>query len=128
MNKTFAKHEKLKSKKAIEQLFLKGKRIKKFPIQLLYVEKTDDECVIQVGFVAPKKKIKLAVHRNKIKRLLKETFRKNKSIFYKNIVNSHNLMFIYVAHTEISYAEIEIAMVKLGVEFDKKKEREKNKK
>lgn len=123
MNQTFSKHERLKNKKAIEQLFAEGKHIKKFPIQLVYMKNKEETKTIKVAFAVPKKKIKLAVYRNRIKRLLREVYRKNKDLFYKNLVNSHHFIFIYTANYEIPYHKMETIIKQIGVEFYKKNEK-----
>ena len=55
MGFTFKKDEKLKSKKLIEKLFLKGKFIKKHPIKVIFL-KVDEKAIKKinkVGFSVP---------------------------------------------------------------------------
>lgn len=118
MTFTLGKEEKLKSKKIIELLFKEGKRIKSFPIQLIYLPVNHkSEPPIQVGFSVPKRNIKLAVNRNRIKRLLREVYRKQKHLFSKEINEKYVFMFIYMAKQEINYADLELTMQKLSTKF-----------
>ena len=100
MRQTFKKGEKLKSKKLIEQLFERGKRLKSFPIQLVYLEiDHKSDFLIQAGFSVPKKRFKKAVDRNRIKRLMREAYRLHKHKL-PNITDldtkKHIFMFIYM--------------------------------
>jgi ribonuclease P protein component len=114
MRYTLGKDEKLKSKIFIEQLFAEGKRVKSFPLQLIYLPvKLDSKFPIKVGFSVPKRNIKLAVHRNRIKRLMREVYRKNKYDFSENITKQYTMMFIYMERKEIKQADIELSMKKL---------------
>ena len=76
---TFGKDEKLCSQKAITDLFSKGKQIFKHPVKLLWMPVEPgsggrNKVLISVS----KRNFKRAVDRNKIKRLLRECYRKNK--------------------------------------------------
>lgn len=78
---SISKEERLKSTKAFASLFREGNSVKAFPIRLVYrFQAIDSEAkpLIKIGFVASKKKFRHAVHRNRIKRLMRETYRTNK--------------------------------------------------
>ncbi|WP_457615925.1 ribonuclease P protein component [Lutibacter sp.] len=118
MRYTLGKNEKLKSKKQIELLFEEGNRIKKFPLQLIYLQKDlQSDFPIKVGFSVPKRQIKLAVHRNRIKRLMREVYRKNKYLYSENLNNTYVFMFIYMANSELDYKTIEEALKKISSKF-----------
>lgn len=89
MRNTFGKNERLKSQKAIGELFEKGKHINVYPLKLVWLtQRTDkpDKYPAKVVLSVSKKKFKKAVDRNRIKRLLKETYRTNK----KELINTLN--------------------------------------
>ena len=65
------------------------------------------------GFSVPKKFIKTAVQRNRIKRLMRESFRKNKYIVMTGAKQQYALMFIYLSREDISQIKMEQLMVNL---------------
>ena len=118
MRYTLGKDEKLKGRKLIELLFSEGKRVKSFPIQLIYFKNNrETEVAIKAGFSVPKRNIKLAVNRNRIKRMLREVYRLNKFKFLDNLKDPYVFMFIYMAKEEINYADLEQALHKLHEKF-----------
>ncbi|WP_457618246.1 ribonuclease P protein component [Lutibacter sp.] len=118
MRYTLGKYEKLKSKKAIEQLFAEGNRINSFPLQLIYLKnKHQSKFPIKVGFTVPKRSVKLAVHRNRIKRVMREVYRKNKHLFSNNLKEHYIFMFIYSAKEEIKQEDLEFSLKKISTKF-----------
>ena len=93
MDQSYPKKEKLKSQKLIEKLFAEGKGITVFPIKLIYLKIDSNN---QVGVSASKKNFKKAVDRNRIKRLLRETYRLNKNLLIDNNVQGYALMILYL--------------------------------
>ena len=78
---TLKKEDRLKSRKAIEELFKDGKSINIFPIRIFYLLSSDVNArtnKLQAGFSVSIKKFKKAVDRNRIKRLLREAYRLQK--------------------------------------------------
>lgn len=118
MRFTFTKTEKLKSKKLIEQLFAQGESITTYPIKLIYL-KTEHigNHPIQAGVSVPKRKIKLAVHRNRMKRLLRECYRKQKHSIYEVLQEKYIFMFLYLDENEQKYVVLEGKMKILLTKF-----------
>jgi len=118
MKFTLGKDEKLKSRKLIEHLFAEGKRVKSFPLQLIYLQIShDSEFPVKVGFSVPKKVVKLAVDRNRIKRMMREAYRLNKYFISENIKEPYIFMFIYTSKEEPEYADLEEIFKKVFVKF-----------
>ncbi len=118
MKFTLGKEEKLKSNKTIESLFAEGKRIKSFPLQLVYLPiQHDHSFPIKIGFSVPKRNVKLAVNRNRIKRLMREVYRKNKHLFIDTSNSQFAFMLIFSAKEEKNYSNIEIALKKIIEKF-----------
>lgn len=92
MKLTYNKDEKLKSKKAIEALFLKGKSVSAYPLRLVYL-KNDD--INKIGVSVSKKNFKRAVDRIRIKRLLREAYRLNKTLLIDNNITGYSFMILY---------------------------------
>ena len=118
MKFTLGRNEKLKSHKLIEQLFVEGKRVKSFPLQLIYLPiNHDSEFPVKVGFSVPKRVVKLAVDRNRIKRMMREVYRLNKQLILENIKNQYIFMFIYTDKEEPKYADLEEIFKKVFTKF-----------
>ncbi|AQS94224.1 ribonuclease P protein component [Polaribacter sp. BM10] len=126
MKNTLGKQERLKSKKLIEKLYSEGSSVKTFPLRLIYVQTehtSDFPC--QVGVSVAKRNFKLAVHRNRLKRLLRETYRLQKEIVYNNLDKPYVFMISYIGREEIKYEELYLKMEKLLTLFvNKVKEKE----
>ena len=119
MNQTFPKKEHLKRKKLIDELFTDGKKVSAYPLLLFYKATTlpEEGVSIQTGVSVAKRNHKLAVTRNRIKRLMREVYRKNKSDFQTNGA-TFAFMFIYTGKEVLPYADLDKAMLKLLVKFN----------
>ena len=108
---TFRKNERLCSRKIIQDLALKGKNIHINPIRLLWIPSILNVSIpAQAAFTVPKRNFKDAVDRNRIKRRMREAYRKNKSSLYSLISNNKNqyaLLFVFTGKESITYFETE---------------------
>ena len=97
MNSKFTNKEKLKSKKLIDQLFNEGNSISAHPLRLVFLETHFDDVVkLNVGVSVSKRNFKKAVDRNRIKRLLRESYRLNKGLYFNNITTQYAFMILYI--------------------------------
>ncbi len=111
MTKGIKKHERLKSRKLITELFANGKIHKAFPVIAIYLPLQDSES-IKVGFSVPKKRIKLAKDRNTLKRRMREAFRIERGEKDIHLVGMA-VMFIYVKNEPSEYSVFEKSMGRL---------------
>jgi ribonuclease P protein component len=82
MRQTFAKDERLRKKILITKLFQEGSSFFVYPFRATWLPLTDASGDVQVLVSVPKQVIRKAVNRNKIKRRMREAYRKNKFIIY----------------------------------------------
>lgn len=106
MNYRFPKKERLCSQKNIEQLFAEGKSVSKYPLKLIYLASSLPENVpIQVGVTVPKRTFKKAVIRNRIKRLLRESYRLHKPLYFNTLETPYAFMILYLGKEIPSFDE-----------------------
>lgn len=114
MDASFSKNERLCNAKDFNFLFSKGKSLFHFPVKAQYVFVASTTPEIKVAFAVPAKKIKKAVHRNYIKRVFREIYRKNKQPLY-DVIDKYTIFitFIYVSDEKLSYHQIEPTLLLL---------------
>jgi ribonuclease P protein component len=113
----FGKKYKLCSRKTIETLFQEGKQVRSFPFIVYWKEAVLSEAVpFQLVFSAPKRSFRRAHDRNKIKRLLRETFRNKKEELELTLITQQKqiaLFVIYAHKEELPFAELLVQTEKL---------------
>ncbi|GGI56241.1 ribonuclease P protein component [Winogradskyella haliclonae] len=108
MNFSYSKKDKLKSKKLIELLFSEGKAITVFPLRLVYLQTTfDDTSILKTGVSVSKRMHKNAVDRNRIKRLMREAYRLNKSKYFNKSSTSYAFMILYISKDKTTFEELD---------------------
>lgn len=116
---TFPKEEKLTSKKIIEALFIEGQSVKAFPLRMVFIETPlpSPKITVQATVSVSKRNHKLAVTRNRVKRLIREAYR-----LHKHTIDTKGTTFailiIYTGRDVITYQEMERTMVKLLKRFN----------
>lgn len=92
---TYNKTEKLKSKKELDNLFANGKSFLVFPLKVFYsISDKLSEDNINLGVGVSKRNFKNAAERNRVKRLLREAYRLNKTNLHRTITNKQLSFFI----------------------------------
>lgn len=107
---SFSKKERLKNKIEIESLFSEGNRFFEYPFNVIWKLDSNSDYTLKMAVSVPKKKIPNATDRNKIKRLVREAFRINKTIIQQPLEAKNvklHLMLVYSQSSIISMSEIE---------------------
>ena len=93
---SYNKKEKLKSKKQLDELFQKGKSFTVFPVKIFYVFAEEQDNVIKTGVGVSSRHFKKAVQRNRIKRLLRETYRTEKQPLHAYLNNNKKQLVLFL--------------------------------
>ena len=108
MSSKFPKKEKLKSEILIGRLFEEGKSITSYQLNLIYLPVNSlAEVKIQCGVAVSSRNFKSAVKRNRIKRLLRESYRLNKEKKINNIEGGFAFLFLYLGKEMPRYEDVE---------------------
>lgn len=116
---TLSKEERICSKKLINELFTgNGRSMTAFPLRVVFMKRTivDDQPRAAMLVSVPKRYFKHAVDRNRVKRQVREAFRRNKSIITQNLADDHEavaMAFVWLTDEKFSSSEVENRMVRL---------------
>ena len=106
---TFKVYERLKKEQHIKTLFQKGKAFSVFPLRFIYTISTRPLVTaspVQIGFSVPKKKFRHSVDRHRVRRLMVEAWRLNKSTFYPFVAAERQYQ-LFVIHTNTALPDFE---------------------
>lgn len=116
---TLSKEERICSKKLINELFTgNGRSMTAFPLRVVFMKRTivDDQPRAAMLVSVPKRYFKHAVDRNRVKRQVREAFRRNKSIITQNLTEDHEavaMAFVWLTDEKYPSSEVENRMVRL---------------
>jgi ribonuclease P protein component len=115
----FGRHERLKSDVLISNLYQKGNAVTKYPLRITYLlhHKTYyTDSSVKVSINAGKKGLRLAVKRNRMKRVLRDIYRHHKHVI-GNTLDQHGLCLslavVYVGSHLSDYDTLERLYLKL---------------
>lgn len=106
------KSERLNSKIVIEKMFAGGssRSFSVFPLRVVYMPVDSLEASASILVSVPKKRFKRAVKRNRVKRQIREAYRKNKGELKQLLTEKEQklaIAFIYLSDQLTSSVEIE---------------------
>lgn len=115
---SFGKKERLCNKKKIDELFSGSKSFIAYPLRVVYKQTTVTD-VSELGacilISVSKKKFKRAVKRNRVKRLIREAYRLNKTQLLDALFENEShfdIAFLFLKDELPKYDEIEKAILK----------------
>ena len=117
MDRKFPKSERLHSRKLIKELFDKSSCFFLYPFKVIFLPAKTGE-TNQVLISVSKKKLKSAVHRNLIKRRIREGYRLNKHLLQSEEQSSEKQIgFIYVSSDLMEYRDIQKKLIRILVKL-----------
>lgn len=121
MDASFPKKEHLCKKKDFDFLFKNGKSAYHSFLKAQYVFLTTNTPEVKVAFAVPAKKIKRAVDRNYIKRIMREVYRKNKFLLKESLHHkSIYITFIFLTNKIVDYKQMETVLLVLLQQIQEK--------
>lgn len=112
------KHEILSGSRQISELFRIDNNVFFYPLKLYYKindQDTDSKSNVLFSVTVPKRNFSKAVHRNLLKRRIRESYRQNKLIILDHLKNDVQLMimFVYISKKAENYEMIDKAVIKI---------------
>ena len=112
---TLGKQERIKGAKRIDVIFSSGDSFISYPLRIVYVKRIKENVDLSMLVSVSKKRFKRAVKRNRVKRLVRESFRLNKTVF-ENLCQQYDIgidiVFLYLKNELPGFHEIENAILK----------------
>jgi ribonuclease P protein component len=116
MMQTFTKDERLRKKILIDQLFRKGNSFHVFPFRVSWLPAAvPGNSPVQVLIAVPKLHIRKAADRNKIKRRIREAYRKNKVSLYDFLLPDKASMVLGLTYTSKEILSYQLLQEKIIV-------------
>ncbi len=112
----FPRSERLTHRKDIRLLFETGSALNAFPVKLIYLSIENASSAPQFSVSVSKKKFKSSVDRNRIKRLIREAYRLNKSSLIDYCLERQitlKMMWIFIGNELPNITMIESSAKKL---------------
>ena len=117
----FRKSEHLCSRKSIGNLFVNGNSLIHYPFRITWLESgAESSFPVKIAFSVPARRVKKAVDRNRIKRLIRESYRHNKNTLYENpllLNRTIDMVMVYVSGDIYEYDYINTRLKELLTKF-----------
>ena len=116
---TFRKRERMVSNLLIEALFENGssQSVSAFPLRAVYqtIERREGHAPVQILISVPKKRFKHAVDRNRVKRQIREAYRRHKQLLWDALADNQEMLlgFIWLSDRHYPTSDVESRVVKI---------------
>jgi ribonuclease P protein component len=116
MKQTFTKDERLRKKILIDQLFRKGLSFHTFPFRVSWLRmEVPGNYPVQILIAVPKHYVRTASDRNKIRRRIREAYRKNKETLYDFLVHDKASLILALTYTSKEILSYQLLQEKIIV-------------
>lgn len=105
-NAGFSSKERLKSSLSILSIVKDGASVNSYPIKCFYRLVPRGEVAVQLAVVVSKRRFKHAVDRNRVKRLMRETFRLHKQSFALGTESTLQMCWLFVGRELPAFEQV----------------------
>ena len=109
--------ERIKSRSLFDLLFESGKGLRQHPIRMVWLSSPfNPKNPVRIAVGVPKKNMRKAVHRNRMKRLMREAYRLNKAPLIELASKQQkgfSIMFIAQVNAPLEFAETQEKIILL---------------
>ena len=106
MAQTLGAEERLKKQKIIDEIFYKRNSVSKYPVRLLWTELDEGSPNSQCAFFVPKRYLRHAVDRNRIKRLMREAYRTHRDSYLSHTTTHYAFVLLWNGSDMPSYSTV----------------------
>jgi ribonuclease P protein component len=123
MEQTFCREERLRKKSLIAKLFEEGNKWYSFPFRVSSLRcRFPSPYPVQLLISVPRSLFKKASDRNRVKRLIREAYRKNKQILYEPLTMNNDQMLLSITYTSKEIVPYQVIQQKIIVLLQRLKE------
>ncbi len=110
----FGKEDRLKSKKIIESLFKTGHSFSNFPFRVMWLPE-NHLTTLQAGVGVSSRYFKRATDRNRIKRLMRESYRLQKNTLSEELLRMDARLSVFILYTGKEIPQYDLVYEKMGI-------------
>ncbi len=109
----YRKADKLKSRKIIDSLFVKGKHFSSFPFKVFWLPQNKDAS-LQAAVGVSSKNFKKATDRNRVKRLIREAWRLQKMPLQDQLTKKNQQQSVFILYSGKEIPRYDLVFEKIG--------------
>ena len=108
----FKKEDRLKSRTVIDLLFEKGNSFSNFPFKIIWLPQNNIS-TLQVGIGVSSRNFKKSVDRNRIKRVIRESWRLQKNQLQEHLQAGNKKLSVFILYTNKEIPEYDFVFEKI---------------